>query len=99
MKIFKTALILGLSLILLSCKSKSAGKNLTVGGNSTFKYSQFASGGTQTVLDATILFESSNSTFTKYQVAYKFKGKWKYKTAKKAKLVLKKLKSSPMLCV
>ena len=36
----------------------------------TFKYTQYASGGTPTELDAVILFENKNKTFTKYQVAY-----------------------------
>jgi len=33
-------------------------------------YTQYASGGTPTDLEAVILFENSNKTFTKYQVAY-----------------------------
>ena len=36
----------------------------------TFKYTQFASGGVETELDAVILFEHANSTFTRYQVSY-----------------------------
>ena len=36
----------------------------------TFSYTQYASGGTPTELDAVILFENKNSTFTRYQVAY-----------------------------
>ncbi len=36
----------------------------------TFEYTQYASGGTPTELDAVILFENKNSTFTRYQVAY-----------------------------
>lgn len=36
----------------------------------TFKYTQFASGGVQSELDAVILFENANSTFTRYQVSY-----------------------------
>ena len=36
----------------------------------TFPYTQYASGGTQTELEAVILFENKNSTFTRYQVAY-----------------------------
>ncbi len=36
----------------------------------TFQYTQYASGGTPTELEAVILFENKNSTFTRYQVAY-----------------------------
>ena len=36
----------------------------------TFTYTQYASGGTPTELDAVILFENKNSTSTRYQVAY-----------------------------
>jgi hypothetical protein len=36
----------------------------------TFPYTQYASGGTPTELEAVILFENKNSTFTRYQVAY-----------------------------
>ena len=36
----------------------------------TFKYTQFASGGVESELDAIILFENANSTFTRYQVSY-----------------------------
>lgn len=36
----------------------------------TIPYTQYASGGTPTELEAVILFENSNKTFTKYQVAY-----------------------------
>ncbi len=36
----------------------------------TFKYTQFASGGVSTELDAIILFENANSTFTRYQISY-----------------------------
>ena len=36
----------------------------------TIPYTQYASGWTPTVLEAVILFENSNKTFTKYQVAY-----------------------------
>ena len=42
----------------------------TSAGFSTLPYKQFASGGVCTDLNAVILFERSNSTFTKYQVAY-----------------------------
>ena len=35
----------------------------------TFPYTQYASGGTPTELDAVILFENKNKTFTRYQVA------------------------------
>ena len=36
----------------------------------TIPYTQYASGGTPTDLEAVILFENKNSTFTRYQVAY-----------------------------
>ncbi len=36
----------------------------------TVPYTQYASGGTPTELEAVILFENKNSTFTRYQVAY-----------------------------
>ena len=36
----------------------------------TLTYTQYASGGTPTEMEAVILFENKNSTFTRYQVAY-----------------------------
>ena len=36
----------------------------------TVPYTQYASGGTPTELEAVILFENKNSTFTRYQVAF-----------------------------
>ena len=36
----------------------------------TFTYTQYASGGTPTELEAVILFENKNKTFTRYQVAF-----------------------------
>ena len=36
----------------------------------TVPYKQYSSGGTATDLEAVILFENKNSTFTRYQVAY-----------------------------
>ena len=36
----------------------------------TFPYTQYASGGIPTELEAVILFENKNSTFTRYQVAF-----------------------------
>lgn len=36
----------------------------------TIPYTQYASGGTPTELEAVILFENKNSTFTRYQLAY-----------------------------
>ena len=36
----------------------------------TIPYTQYASGGTPTELEAVILFENKNSTFTRYQVAF-----------------------------
>ena len=36
----------------------------------TIPYTQYASGGTPTEMEAVILFENKNSTFTRYQVAF-----------------------------
>ena len=36
----------------------------------TIPYTQYASGGTPTEMEAVILFENKNKTFTRYQVAY-----------------------------
>ena len=36
----------------------------------TVPYKQYSSGGTATDLEAVILFENKNSTFTRYQVAF-----------------------------
>ena len=39
-------------------------------GINTIPYTQYASGGVESKLEAVILFENSNSTFTRYQVAF-----------------------------
>ena len=39
-------------------------------GLNTIIYTQYASGGIESQLEAVILFENSNSTFTRYQVAF-----------------------------
>ena len=39
-------------------------------GLNTITYTQYASGGIESQLEAVILFENSNSTFTRYQVAF-----------------------------
>ena len=39
-------------------------------GLTTVPYTQYSSGGTATELEAVILFENKNSTFTRYQVAF-----------------------------
>lgn len=40
------------------------------GGLTTVPYTQYSSGGIATEMDAVILFENKNSTFTRYQVAF-----------------------------
>ena len=57
-----TALVLCL---LLGCGAACAFAELK-----TIPYTQYASGGTPTELEAVILFENKNSTFTRYQVAF-----------------------------
>ena len=58
-----TALLLAIVLMLsLSCTAFAELK--------TFSYTQYASGGTPTELEAVILFENKNKTFTRYQVAF-----------------------------
>lgn len=51
--------------LLLACTAVEAHAELK-----TIPYTQYASGGTATDLEAVILFENKNSTFTRYQVAY-----------------------------
>ena len=51
--------------LLLACGAAQAFAELK-----TIPYTQYASGGTPTELEAVILFENKNSTFTRYQVAY-----------------------------
>lgn len=56
----------------LSCSKAERGDG---GGNVTYaftpiKYVQYASGGITTDTEAMILFENSNSTFTRYQIAF-----------------------------
>lgn len=62
MKFFKTFFIILTIFTISSCKSKTETKS--------FKYTQYASGGIPSELDANILLEYKNSTFTKYQIAY-----------------------------
>ena len=60
--------VLGLACLLLIFSlalSATAFAELT-----TFSYTQYASGGTPTELEAVILFENKNKTFTRYQVAF-----------------------------
>jgi len=55
-----------LALLALVCTCACAlGAQLT-----TVPYTQYSSGGTATEMDAVILFENKNSTFTRYQVAF-----------------------------
>ena len=51
--------------LLLACGAGQAFAELK-----TIPYTQYASGGTPTELEAVILFENKNSTFTRYQVAF-----------------------------
>ncbi len=53
------------ALLLLAMCPAQARAELT-----TIPYTQYASGGTPTELEAVILFENKNSTFTRYQVAF-----------------------------
>ncbi len=66
MKLYKRIICL-LCVVFVLC----AGVSLQASAElKTFSYTQYASGGTPTELDAVILFENKNSTFTRYQVAY-----------------------------
>ena len=47
-----------------------AGSVSMAAGLTTVPYTQYSSGGTATELEAVILFENKNSTFTRYQVAF-----------------------------
>lgn len=62
MKRFALALVL-LALV-LACSLAAAAELATV------PYTQYSSGGVATEMDAVILFENKNSTFTRYQVAF-----------------------------
>ena len=64
----KVFLCLILVFSLFGCGTTSADTNANA--VPTFKYTQFASGGVETELDAVILFEHANSTFTRYQISY-----------------------------
>lgn len=59
-------------ILLISMLSACAGKPQKAQTSEfpTFKYTHFASGGTQEEYTAVILFEQANSTFTEYQVAF-----------------------------
>lgn len=60
----KTAFALALLVLMLLSGASLAAELVTV------PYTQYSSGGTATELDAVILFENRNSTFTRYQVAF-----------------------------
>ena len=66
MRKIRLAVCLACVVCMLACL---AGVSALADVNS-FKYTQYASGGTATEMDAVILFENKNKTFTKYQVAY-----------------------------
>ena len=61
-RILSLVCLLGLLFVLFAAQA-SAELN-------TIPYTQYASGGTPTEMEAVILFENKNSTFTRYQVAY-----------------------------
>ena len=60
----KSVLALFFTVLVLACSAAAAA------GLTTVPYTQYSSGGTATELDAVILFENKNSTFTRYQVAF-----------------------------
>ncbi|MBR5560058.1 MAG: hypothetical protein IKU73_01430 [Clostridia bacterium] len=60
----KSILALLLAVLVLACSTAAAAELTTV------PYTQYSSGGTSTQLDAVVLFENKNSTFTRYQVAF-----------------------------
>ena len=60
----KFALAAALLVLLMTCCTALAAELTTV------PYTQYSSGGTPAQLEAVILFENKNSTFTRYQVAF-----------------------------
>ena len=60
----KSVLALFFAVLVLACSAAAAA------GLTTVPYTQYSSGGTATELEAVILFENKNSTFTRYQVAF-----------------------------
>ncbi|MBQ7784697.1 MAG: FMN-binding protein [Clostridia bacterium] len=60
----KSILALLFAVLVLACSVAAAAELTTV------PYVQYSSGGTATELNAVILFENKNSTFTRYQVAF-----------------------------
>jgi len=61
----KRSILALLFVVLVLACSMAAAAGLT-----TVPYTQYSSGGTATELEAVILFENKNSTFTRYQVAF-----------------------------
>lgn len=66
-RLVKALLVVGL---LCGCSNVAPQEETPTNGNPTFTFKHYASGGTETDMVATILFESANKTFTKYQVAF-----------------------------
>lgn len=60
----KRMLALVCAVLVLACCASAVAELTTV------PYTQYSSGGTKTEMDAVILFENKNSTFTRYQVAF-----------------------------
>lgn len=60
----KSVLALLFAVLVLACSMAAAAELTTV------PYTQYSSGGIATEMDAVILFENKNSTFTRYQVAF-----------------------------
>ena len=60
----RSILALLFAVLVLACSVAAAA------GLTTVPYTQYSSGGTATELEAVILFENKNSTFTRYQVAF-----------------------------
>lgn len=60
----KSILALLFAVLVLACGAAAAAELKTV------PYTQYSSGGIATEMDAVILFENKNSTFTRYQVAF-----------------------------
>lgn len=67
MKILKKALLLVIAVLILAAVPVAASAEYQF---STVPFTHYASGGITEELEAVILMENSNSTFTKYQVAF-----------------------------
>lgn len=67
MKFLKKALFLVVAVLILAAVPAAAGAEYQI---NTVPFTHYASGGVTEELEAVILMENSNSTFTKYQVAF-----------------------------